>query len=358
MTAGGLTTIGIDVGGTKAAAVLVDPADGTVLDREREPSEGTPTDLVATLAGMGDALRDRCDADVAAVGLGIAGLVDRGGVVRWSPNLPAVVDHPVADDLATAVGLPVTTANDATAATVAEARMGAGRGCDDVAVVTLGTGIGAGFVVDGRLLRGAHGFAGEPGHMVVNADGPLHLTGHQGPWEALASGNALGRVGAALWWRPCRPATRRPPTCSTGGAGRWPAAWPTWSWCWTPVGSCWVAAWSRSVGHCAPVWPTGWPGSHRVPIHDRPSRWYWPNWDRTPVHWGPACWPATCWPAVPDPAGPDGGRLQVGVEQGEGAGPGQGGRLGVVGTERILLVGERVPGSAVDVEGHVTTHGP
>lgn len=196
MTAGGPTTIGIDVGGTKAAAVLVDPADGTVLDREREPSDGTPTDLVATLAGMVDALRDRCDADVAAVGLGIAGLVDRGGVVRWSPNLPAVVDHPVADDLATAVGLPVTTANDATAATVAEARMGAGRGCDDVAVVTLGTGIGAGFVVDGRLLRGAHGFAGEPGHMVVNADGPLHLTGHQGPWEALASGNALGRMGA------------------------------------------------------------------------------------------------------------------------------------------------------------------
>ena len=92
--------------------------------------------------------------------------------------------------------LPVTTTNDAAAATVAETRFGAGRGCEDVALVTLGTGIGAGFVVDGRLLRGAHGFAGEPGHMVVDAHGPLHLTGHQGPWEALASGHALGRMGA------------------------------------------------------------------------------------------------------------------------------------------------------------------
>jgi len=195
----GRTTIGLDVGGTKVAAVLLERAGGTVLDREQASSGGSAIDLVATLAGLVDTLRTRADADrgtVAAVGLGIAGLVDRRGVVRWSPNLPAVVDQPVTEELETAVGLPVTTTNDATAATVAEARFGAGRGCDDVALVTLGTGIGAGFIVDGRLLRGAHGFAGEPGHMVVNAHGPLHLTGHQGPWEALASGHALGRMGA------------------------------------------------------------------------------------------------------------------------------------------------------------------
>ena len=196
---GGRTTIGLDVGGTKVAAVLLERADGTVLNRAQASSGGSATDLVATLAGLVDSLRTQADADgetVAAVGLGIAGLVDRQGVVRWSPNLPAAVDHPVTHELEAAVGLPVTTTNDATAATVAEARLGAGRGCDDVALVTLGTGIGAGFVVDGRLLQGAHGFAGEPGHMVVNAHGPLHLTGNQGPWEALASGQALGRMGA------------------------------------------------------------------------------------------------------------------------------------------------------------------
>ena len=195
----GRTTIGLDVGGTKVAAVLLEGVSGTVLDREQASSGGSATDLVATLAGLVDTLWTRADADkgtVAAVGLGIAGLVDRRGVVRWSRNLPTVVDHPVTEELETAVGLPVTTTNDAPAATVAAARFGAGRGCDDVARVTLGTGIGAGFLVDGRLLRGAHGFAGEPGHMVVNAHGPLHLTGHQGPWEALASGQALGRMGA------------------------------------------------------------------------------------------------------------------------------------------------------------------
>ena len=195
----GRTTIGLDVGGTKVAAVLLERSSGTILDQNQASSGGSATDLVATLAGLVESLRTRADADretVAAVGLGIAGLVDRRGVVRWSPNLPAVVDHHLADELEAAVGLPVTAANDATAATVAESRFGAGRGCEDVALVTLGTGIGAGFVVDGRLLRGAHGFAGEPGHMVVDAHGPLHLTGHQGPWEALASGHALGRMGA------------------------------------------------------------------------------------------------------------------------------------------------------------------
>ena len=199
MTATGLATIGLDVGGTKAAAVLVDPITGTVLDRERASSAGSAENLVTTLTDLVETLRARSTGlhvEVGAVGLGIAGLVDRDGMVRWSPNLPAAVGHPVAADLAGGSGLPVAATNDATAATLAESRLGAGRGCDDVALVTLGTGIGAGFVVDGRLLRGAHGFAGEPGHMVVDPGGPEHLTGQRGPWEALASGNALGRMAA------------------------------------------------------------------------------------------------------------------------------------------------------------------
>ncbi len=199
MTTAGLATIGLDVGGTKAAAVLVDPMTGTVLDRERASSAGSAENLVTTLTDLVETLRARSTGlhvEVGAVGLGIAGLVDRDGMVRWSPNLPAAVDHPVAADLAGGTGLPVAAINDATAATLAESRLGAGRGCDDVALVTLGTGIGAGFVVDGRLLRGAHGFAGEPGHIVVDPGGPEHLTGQRGPWEALASGNALGRMAA------------------------------------------------------------------------------------------------------------------------------------------------------------------
>jgi glucokinase len=151
--------------------------------------------LVAALASLVTALRDRSPEPVEAVGLGIAGLTDRSGTLIWSPNLPGAVGHPVGPAREQTVGLPVTVGNDATAATLAEARFGAGRGCDDLAVVTLGTGIGGGFVLGGHLQQGAHGFSGEPGHMVVDAGGPVHLSGLRGPWEHYASGTALGRLG-------------------------------------------------------------------------------------------------------------------------------------------------------------------
>ena len=188
--------VGIDVGGTKASALLVDAGSTTVVDRERTSSAGDGPTLVAALAALVAALRDRSLEPVEAVGLGIAGLTNRSGTVTWSPNLQGAVGHPVGPELEQTVGLPVTVSNDATAATLAEARFGAGRDCDDLALVTLGTGIGGGFVLGGHLQRGAHGFAGEPGHMVVDARGPVHLTGLRGPWEHYASGNALGRLGS------------------------------------------------------------------------------------------------------------------------------------------------------------------
>ena len=188
--------IGIDVGGTKASALLVDANSAAVVDRDRAPSTGDGPALVAALASLVAALRDRSPEPVEAVGLGIAGLTDRSGTLTWSPNLPGAVGHPVGPTLERTVGLPVTVGNDATAATLAEARFGAGRGCDDLALVTLGTGIGGGFVLGGHLQQGAHGFSGEPGHMVVDAWGPVHLSGLRGPWEHYASGTALGRLGS------------------------------------------------------------------------------------------------------------------------------------------------------------------
>ena len=188
--------VGIDVGGTKASALLVDAGSTTVVDRERTSSTGDGPTLVAALAALVAALRDRSLEPVEAVGLGIAGLTSRSGTVTWSPNLQGAVGHPVGPELEQTVGLPVTVSNDATAATLAEARFGAGRDCDDLALVTLGTGIGGGFVLGGHLQQGAHGFSGEPGHMVVDAGGPVHLSGLRGPWEHYASGNALGRLGS------------------------------------------------------------------------------------------------------------------------------------------------------------------
>ncbi len=131
------------------------------------------------------------DGEVVAVGVGLPGLVDRRGRLRHAPHLPGVVDLDVAGPLAEATGLPVVADNDATCALVAEHRLGAARGVHDAVLVTLGTGIGAGLLLGGRVQRGASGFAGEVGHMVVEVGGRACPCGRRGCWERYASGSAL-----------------------------------------------------------------------------------------------------------------------------------------------------------------------
>jgi glucokinase len=185
---------GFDVGGTKVLGLLIDSGTGAVVARERASSAGDGDRLVATLVALVAALAETHGSGPEAVGLGVAGLAHRSGVVRYSPNLPELVEYPLADRLAERLGVPVALGNDASVGALAEARLGAGRGVSDFVFVNLGTGIGTGLVVDGRLVAGANGFAGESGHMVVDVDGPEHLTGQLGPWEYFASGNALGRM--------------------------------------------------------------------------------------------------------------------------------------------------------------------
>ena len=129
-----------------------------------------------------------------AVGVGVAGLVDRAGVLRIGPNLPGVVDFGYRSELEALLGVPVVVDNDATTAMWAELQLGAARGATEAVLVTLGTGIGGGHVTGGVLQRGAHGFAGEPGHMVVDPRGPLCPCGRRGCWERFASGSGLGRL--------------------------------------------------------------------------------------------------------------------------------------------------------------------
>jgi glucokinase len=152
---------------------------------------------MAMVGAMGEtvaALRTRHD-DVVAVGAGVAGLVTRQGTVRYSPNLPGVVELAVGPLLAELVGLPVQLDNDATCALWGEHMRGAARGAHDVVLVTLGTGVGGGLLLDGNLVRGANGFAGEIGHMVVARGGIECVCGRRGCWERYASGSALGRMG-------------------------------------------------------------------------------------------------------------------------------------------------------------------
>jgi glucokinase len=181
-------SVGIDLGGTKLLAALIDDAGAVVRDvKIARPANGDATvDAVAEVLGeWGTTL---------PVGVGVAGLVDRQGVLRVSPNLAGFDDFPFRAALAERLGTTVVVDNDATAATWGEFRVGAASAATDAVLVTLGTGIGGGLVAGGVLQRGANGFAGEPGHTVVDPNGPACPCGRRGCWERFASGSGLGRL--------------------------------------------------------------------------------------------------------------------------------------------------------------------
>ncbi len=192
-----MQTIGLDIGGTKILGVVTD-ATGTIVAEERHESPEGFVDIIDTAAKMAATLRGRASGDVTAIGVGIAGLVDGDGVLRYGPNLPGVIDAPVRDSLAQRTALPVVVDNDANVAGWGEVRFGAAAGARDALLVTLGTGIGGAIVLDGAVVRGAHGFAAEIGHFTVDRAGPMCACGERGHWEAIASGSALGRMAREL----------------------------------------------------------------------------------------------------------------------------------------------------------------
>ncbi len=190
--------LGLDIGGTKSAA-LVGDGDGHVLARVVGP---TPADWREALPFLLGSLRRACGdlgcapSDAAAVGVSCGGPLDSAtGVVHSPPNLPGWGDVPLRDLLEADLGLPVSVENDANATALAEHRWGAGRGCSEMAFLTMGTGIGAGLILDGALYRGRGDLAGEIGHATVWPDGPPCPCGKRGCLEALASGTAIGRMG-------------------------------------------------------------------------------------------------------------------------------------------------------------------
>ena len=186
-------TIGLDLGGTKCLGLLVTDT-GEVRDETRRPTPRGGDAVLAALVEVAQQLLARAEAPVGSIGVGVPGLVDKRGVLRFAPNLPGVVDLPVASALGAATALPTRVENDATCAGWGERVLGAARGLDDVVMVTIGTGIGGGFIFDGHLYRGSSGYAGEIGHMVVDHNGPPCVCGQRGCWERFASGSGLGRL--------------------------------------------------------------------------------------------------------------------------------------------------------------------
>jgi glucokinase len=180
--------IGIDVGGTKCLGVVLDEA-GDIIDEQRRPTPPGTAAFVDTLAELAGAL-----GVTDSLGIGVPGMVTRSGIIKASPNLVDITDFEVGRLLSERLGFPVVVDNDATCAAAAEWQVGAAIGATDMVMVTLGTGIGGGVVAGGHLIRGANGFTGEIGHMVVDPDGPPCPCGRRGCWERYASGSGLARL--------------------------------------------------------------------------------------------------------------------------------------------------------------------
>jgi glucokinase len=186
--------IGIDVGGTNVKGALVS-RDGKVLARIQRPTEVDAA--TKSVIGVAESLQQQAigeELDVVACGIGAAGFIDsRRGAVTFAPN--TMYDDPeIAAAVGARMGIPVVVDNDANAAAWGEYRFGFAAGVPHLTFITLGTGIGSGFVVDGRLVRGSTGAAAELGHMVVDPKGPRCPCGLRGCLERFSSGSAIAEA--------------------------------------------------------------------------------------------------------------------------------------------------------------------
>ncbi len=189
----------IDVGGTKIAVGLAD-AQGRIVTRDQFPTlpERGPDAVLGETAARLRGLAIARGVTLTAVGVGSVGPLDPlTGTLMNPPNFPGWAAVPLKAALARALGAPVTIDNDANVAALAEYRHGAGRGARLMVYVTISTGIGGGIVIDGRLIHGLGGAAGEVGHQTLRPDGPLCGCGNRGCLEALASGTAIARQARA-----------------------------------------------------------------------------------------------------------------------------------------------------------------
>jgi glucokinase len=189
-------TIGVDLGGTKMLMGVLD-SGSKVLWESREASTGLSQDDLIEMLVRETAEAREARPDVAAIGLGIPATIDRAsGTAISAVNLP-IQNLPIREVVSERTGLPVFVDNDANVAALAEHLYGAAKGARNAVMITVGTGIGGGLIIEGELFRGSSGAGAELGHMVIEADGP-RCQGNcpgRGCVEALASGTALGREG-------------------------------------------------------------------------------------------------------------------------------------------------------------------
>lgn len=197
-------TLGIDLGGTKTAIALV--SDGSVLARTQVDTPQAGFDSVVTaISSASSQLLDGHPqhGPVQRAGIGSPGPLDfRTGKILWAPNIVGMEDGPIVAALEEQLQMPVFLENDANAAGFAEHLYGAAKGLASSVYLTLSTGIGGGLFLGDRVIHGAHGIAGEVGHLTMLPGGPVGGDGHLGTLEAIAAGRSIARDASYGYGRP------------------------------------------------------------------------------------------------------------------------------------------------------------
>jgi glucokinase len=186
-------TAGFDLGGTHLKYGRVDEA-GVLLHKDKIATPATVTDLMAGLGAVWADLKARSPEPVRAAGIGFPGIYDvRGGRIRQSPHCAGLDEFDLVPALSGVLDVPFVIDNDANLAALGEWTHGAGRGASSLVVLTIGTGVGAGIILDGRIWGGARGFAGEIGHVTLRPDGLECPCGNRGCMETEVSARAIRR---------------------------------------------------------------------------------------------------------------------------------------------------------------------
>jgi len=191
----GKTVIGMDIGGTNLRGALVTP-EGRIL-RQLKIASGAHDGIDAVVDNIAKLVDELGEGGVSGVGIGIAGVIDsRAGVITQAPNIANVTNYPIRDNLVRKLGsgTNVIVENDANCAALGEWWTGAGKDAASIVMITLGTGVGGGIILDGKLWSGADGMGGEVGHMTVYPDGALCNCGNYGCLESYASATAVRRM--------------------------------------------------------------------------------------------------------------------------------------------------------------------
>lgn len=195
-----MITLGIDLGGTKIAAALVDDGQILAFERVETPQTGFPDVRDAMVAVARRLLHQ--ESKVAAIGVGSPGPLDlANGTILFAPNIPGMDNAPIVTELEARLERSVVLENDANAAGYAEHLYGAARELESSVYLTISTGIGGGLFLGNRVVRGAHGVAGEVGHVTVLPGGPVGGDGHDGSLEAIAAGRSIARDGSYVFGR-------------------------------------------------------------------------------------------------------------------------------------------------------------